>query len=310
MTHMTQQPIFTAKPLERVREGMTVLDTDGRRLGTVRRIGMGDPEATTLAGNEPTAGVLEPWGSGMLPTMADLPDVLRHDIQRAGFIQVEGPELRGAGCYIPGDRIAEVTGDAVRLHPTRTPAPAAEPAATPRTSSPEQWSYAAPPEPDAPMMQVLVPVGSALVVSSAAIGGWLYWRWRREQARPINRVRRLAASWTERLPDDVDVRPTAATVGAVTSLALLGFATRLLRSRSTKTVYGPTAKREAIETVRRGPPRRALLLPLIGTMVWLWRRSRRKPTYIGTPGVETAGGRDRTRSGELPAYMGREYTHG
>ena len=39
---MNQIPLFQLAPLERVAEGMTVVDADGRRLGRVARVVMGD----------------------------------------------------------------------------------------------------------------------------------------------------------------------------------------------------------------------------------------------------------------------------
>ena len=46
---MKQTPIFPPSPLERAREGMTVVDETGRQLGTVARIQLGDPQAVTTS---------------------------------------------------------------------------------------------------------------------------------------------------------------------------------------------------------------------------------------------------------------------
>ena len=49
---MNQTPVFPVPLLERVREGMTVIDDSGRQLGTVAHIRMGDPQAVTTEGQD------------------------------------------------------------------------------------------------------------------------------------------------------------------------------------------------------------------------------------------------------------------
>ena len=92
---MNKEPIFSSTPLERVREGMIVVDAQGHRLGRVIRVRMGDPEAATVAGNEPTSVLGGSWATD-LDGLGDIPDVFRHDLHRAGFVEVEGPDLHGA----------------------------------------------------------------------------------------------------------------------------------------------------------------------------------------------------------------------
>src|ERR687883_119181 len=113
------ESVFATTPLELVREGMTVIAAAGRRLGTVDRLQMGDPEGATTAGNEPSPGPggLGPlWGSD-IDGLGDVPDQLRAELRRVGFIRVDGPDLKGAERFIPGDRVAQVAGDTVRLRP-------------------------------------------------------------------------------------------------------------------------------------------------------------------------------------------------
>src|SRR5207249_1306676 len=46
--------VFKSKLIERVQEGMRVIDANGDDIGSVEHLKMGDPEALTTAGNEPT----------------------------------------------------------------------------------------------------------------------------------------------------------------------------------------------------------------------------------------------------------------
>lgn len=124
---MTQDSIFPTRPMDRVREGMNVVDTAGRRLGTVHRLRLGDPEAATSEGNAATGDVAAvvfapaastggtPAVGGAIPfqegTENDVPESLR----RTGFLEIEGPGLSGANRYVGADRVAEVSGDTVHL---------------------------------------------------------------------------------------------------------------------------------------------------------------------------------------------------
>jgi len=233
---MTTSPIFPTQPLERVREGMTVLDAAGARLGTVRRVQMGDPQAVTTQGNEPVAGtagaVTAPSGatageSGVAigaPFAAsdagelDVPAPLRRQLQRTGFIEVDGPDLSAADRYVPGDRVADVAGDMVHLRPapdaaprerprageTSTeevlePAPAANRVTTSRVHA--VTTTAAAPARRTTSARAVVWGGSATVAAAGGAGaGWLYRRWRRERNRPINRVRRALTTLAAVLP--------------------------------------------------------------------------------------------------------------
>src|SRR5438132_9009587 len=117
---MNQTPIFPTPLLERVREGMTVIDETDRQLGTVRRIRMGDPQAVTTRGEDARQGepgvlaspAVATGGStafgAVLPFVEsgldglNLPDQLQRELLRTGFIEVDGHELEGANRYVPG----------------------------------------------------------------------------------------------------------------------------------------------------------------------------------------------------------------
>jgi len=133
---VTEGSIFPTRPMDRVREGMTVVDAAGRRLGKVVRLRLGDPEAATTEGNEPTgdaAGVVfapaastggTPAVGGAVPFArgADDEDDVPASLQRTGFLELDGPGLAGAERYVAADRVTEVSGDTVQLSavPTTT----------------------------------------------------------------------------------------------------------------------------------------------------------------------------------------------
>src|SRR5438067_11975581 len=108
--------MFPSNPLESVRDGMTVVDAAGTRLGQVKRVHMGDPEAASVEGNEPTSVLGGSWVTD-LDELGDVPDELRRDLRRAGFLELDGPGLEGTARLVPGDRIADISGETVRLHP-------------------------------------------------------------------------------------------------------------------------------------------------------------------------------------------------
>jgi hypothetical protein len=106
-------------PIELVREGMTVVDSAGEKVGKVEGLKMGDPEAVTEQGNE-----LQ--DTGFLGDIAevfvgderepDVPGPLRAQLLRSGYIKVDAPGfLIETDRYVPADQIASVSGDTVHL---------------------------------------------------------------------------------------------------------------------------------------------------------------------------------------------------
>jgi hypothetical protein len=239
---MNQSPIYSPSSLERVREGMTVLDHSGRRLGTVARVRMGDPQAVTTRGEEPPVsdvGVVvapaEQTGGSLgigavAPVLggttfgADVPDQLAEELLRTGFVEVDAPELEGPARFVPGERIAEVSGDTVRLGPDVSPTTAPVPPGMRGSSAVEpvlRTYLGAPREPSGPAPTPLVlGVAAMTAIGSMAALGWLVWRRRRAERQPLYRMRRggqqVASALAER-------QPISSGVGAVLLLALLLF---------------------------------------------------------------------------------------
>lgn len=210
---MNDSPIFSTQPLEQVREGMVVLDAAGAQIGTVRRVRMGDPQAVTLEGNEERAPVIGGFVKTDDAETPDLPDELRRELQRTGFVEVDGPILSGVDRYVPGDRVAEVVDKTVRLRPAPTTATPTMPTApAERTEQPRIVSSVAAPSPvwtEHPPVTESSGSNRALgwgaaavsVTGSAAGTALLYRRWRRERDRPANRARRVMKEWAETLSD-------------------------------------------------------------------------------------------------------------
>jgi len=104
-------------PIEQVREGMKVIDSTGEELGKVELVKMGDPAAATIGADAPRdggflQGVAEAFGFEQEP---DVPQGLRDRLMRIGFIKVDGAGITASARYIMADKVAGVSGDAVRL---------------------------------------------------------------------------------------------------------------------------------------------------------------------------------------------------
>jgi len=121
---MQQDPMSTSRvvhaaPIELVREGMTVVDRAGEKVGKVEGLKMGDPGAATEAGNEVQ-------DEGFLGDLAeafagderepDVPGPARARLLRTGYIKIDSPGfLFDTDRYVPADQIDSVAGDTVRL---------------------------------------------------------------------------------------------------------------------------------------------------------------------------------------------------
>jgi hypothetical protein len=105
-------------PIEMVREGMTVIDSTGEKVGKVERVKMGDPGAVTEQGNElQDRGLLGDIADaiGGDEREPDVPGPLRARLLRSGYIKVDHGFLIETDRYVPADRIASVDGDTVHL---------------------------------------------------------------------------------------------------------------------------------------------------------------------------------------------------
>jgi Uncharacterized protein conserved in bacteria (DUF2171) len=105
-------------PIGRVHEGMHVVDSSGEDIGRVESVSMGDPQASTTAGNEergrPGAlgAVADAFGGEREP---DVPEPLRSRLVREGYIKVDGPNLLDTDRYVPSEYVRDVSEDRVQL---------------------------------------------------------------------------------------------------------------------------------------------------------------------------------------------------
>jgi hypothetical protein len=104
--------------MARVQEGMRVVDAAGEDLGKVEYLQMGDPEAVTTEGNEHRPNDLV----GRVVERAfpeesepDVPDPLRTELQRTGYLKIGGHGILGRARYVSSERVSAVSGDTVRL---------------------------------------------------------------------------------------------------------------------------------------------------------------------------------------------------
>lgn len=121
---MDQHPVHTTGsvarlgPIELVREGMTVVDCNGEKVGKVEGLKMGDPGAATEVGNElQDTGFLGDVAEAFAgdEREPDVPAPLRAQLLRTGYIKVDGGFLIETDRYVAADQIASVEGDTVHL---------------------------------------------------------------------------------------------------------------------------------------------------------------------------------------------------
>jgi len=104
--------------MARVQEGMRVVDAAGEDLGKVEYLQMGDPEAVTTEGNEHRpVDVVGRIVEQTLPggSEPDVPDPLRAELQRTGYLKIGGHGIGGKARYVSSEHVSAVSNDTVRL---------------------------------------------------------------------------------------------------------------------------------------------------------------------------------------------------
>jgi hypothetical protein len=105
-------------PIEMVREGMTVVDSAGEKVGKVEGLKMGDPESATEAGNElQDTGFLGDIAEAFAgdEREPDVPGPMRARLLRSGYIKIDHGFLIETDRYVSADMIASVGDDTVHL---------------------------------------------------------------------------------------------------------------------------------------------------------------------------------------------------
>jgi uncharacterized membrane protein len=112
-----------ADRLERVRQGMMVVDSEGETIGKVAYTKMGDAEAATVdsvdAGNQFGDAIVLALGGHREP---DVPADLAERLLRAGYVKIDDrrPLHPAHTYYASADEIAAVVGESVRLTKLRS----------------------------------------------------------------------------------------------------------------------------------------------------------------------------------------------
>ncbi|MEU6796474.1 hypothetical protein ABZ907_32685 [Nonomuraea wenchangensis] len=103
--------------ISQVHTGMKVVDRDGKEVGTVELVKMGDPQAAT------TDGQRTGRGPGFVPVLSDvfsdaepdLPPVLAARLLRTGFVKVDGRGLFARDLYVAPEQVARIEDNVVHL---------------------------------------------------------------------------------------------------------------------------------------------------------------------------------------------------
>jgi hypothetical protein len=102
--------------IEQVREGMHVVGPDGKKIGKVEDLKMGDPEAVTAEGQT------GPEPEGLIDTFvdefADISKLPRHTAERLlrlGYVKIDKSGLFGGHEYVAADDLDRVEGDTLWL---------------------------------------------------------------------------------------------------------------------------------------------------------------------------------------------------
>lgn len=110
------EPVFNTPLIEQVYQGMKVVDATGEEVGEVEYVQMGDPGTVTTAGNEyQEPGFIRGVARSIFGDEPDVPEPLRSQLLRSGFIKVDGPGLLDHDRYVRGDQIRSVADDTVTL---------------------------------------------------------------------------------------------------------------------------------------------------------------------------------------------------
>ncbi|WP_052207571.1 hypothetical protein [Sinomonas humi] len=102
--------------IEQVREGMHVVGPDGKKIGKVAELKMGDPEAVTTEGQTaPETGGLGSLIDDLAET-AKLPRHIAERLLRLGYVKVDKSGLLAGDRYVAADELDRVEDDTLWLN--------------------------------------------------------------------------------------------------------------------------------------------------------------------------------------------------
>ena len=102
--------------IDQVREGMHVVAPDGKKIGKVEDLKMGDPEAVT------SDGQTDPETGGLIGTLVNdfaetsrLPRHTAERLLRIGYVKIDKSGLFAGHAYLASDELDRVEGDTLWL---------------------------------------------------------------------------------------------------------------------------------------------------------------------------------------------------
>lgn len=102
--------------IEQVREGMHVVASDGKKVGKVEDLKMGDPEAITAEGQtDPETGGLVNTGITAFAAASKLPHHTAERLLRIGYVKVDRSGLSTGHAYFASDELDRVEDDTLWL---------------------------------------------------------------------------------------------------------------------------------------------------------------------------------------------------
>lgn len=102
--------------IEQVREGMHVVASDGKKVGKVEDLKLGDPEAVTAEGQtDPETGGLVNTGIAAFAGTSKLPHHTAERLLRIGYVKVDKPGLLTGHAYFAADELDRVEDDTLWL---------------------------------------------------------------------------------------------------------------------------------------------------------------------------------------------------
>ncbi len=102
--------------IDQVREGMHVVAPDGKKVGKVEDLKMGDPEAVTADGQtDPKTGGLVGTLIDDFATSSRLPRHSAERLLRIGYVRINRTGLFAGHTYLGSDELDRVEGDTLWL---------------------------------------------------------------------------------------------------------------------------------------------------------------------------------------------------
>lgn len=102
--------------IQQVREGMLVVEPDGKKVGIVEDFKMGDPDAVTADGQtDPETDGIRMGPIGEFANETKLPRHFAERLLRIGYVKIDRSGLLAGHTYIGSDELDRVEGDTLWL---------------------------------------------------------------------------------------------------------------------------------------------------------------------------------------------------